>query len=132
VNLWLGNNPVADGVNPFVHGPLAAVAQQAHTVAHNPVEADTFFRQQALSYLSEHPGAAWRLAVKKLVWTFTARELPNAADIARSVKKSWLFSLPFFPLSFGVVLPAAAAGAARWSRGPTSAAFAPTAFLTSK
>jgi hypothetical protein len=51
--------------------------------------------------------------VRKLFWTFSERELPNAADIEWETRRSWLFrGSPLVPLSFGLVLPLAAAGAA--------------------
>src|SRR5262249_44387006 len=40
VNLWLGNNPDADGVNPFVHGPLEQVVQEVEASTSDPVERD--------------------------------------------------------------------------------------------
>ena len=111
VNLWLGNNALADGVNPFVHGPLDAVARGVEAQTHDAVEADTLFRSHAFAFFREQPARAAHLAVRKLVWTFSDRELPNASDIEWQVAHSWLFRLRILPLRFGALLPIALAGA---------------------
>jgi 4-amino-4-deoxy-L-arabinose transferase-like glycosyltransferase len=124
VNLWLGNNPEADGVNPFVHGPLEAVVRDVEAQATDPVERDAAFRA--------HAELSAPLLVKKLVWTFSRRELPNAADISWQTSQSWVFLPPVWPLGFGVLLPLAVAGALtrqRWRDrlallGPIAAAVA--------
>jgi len=103
VNLWLGNNPDADGVNPFVHGPLADVVHEVEASTTDPVERDRAFRG--------HAQLSAALLVKKLVWTFSSRELPNAADIHWQTEQSWVYHRPWFPLSFALVFPLAIAGA---------------------
>ena len=110
VNLWLGNNPLADGVSPFLNGPLAATAQEVSAHARDAVEADRGFTALALVALHEHPGQLARLALRKLLWTFADRELPNTCDLEWEKSHSFLFH-PFFPLRLGLVLPLAAAGA---------------------
>jgi hypothetical protein len=120
VNLWLGNNPSADGVSPFIHGELQQVADAVGERAKNPAEADALFRAQAVDWMAAHPGAVVRLAWRKLAWTWTDRELPNTSDIDWETSHSWLFRLPVFPLHFGLILPLAMAGAlalgAAWRR----------------
>jgi hypothetical protein len=125
VNLWLGNNPEADGVNPFVHGQLAAVVQEVEASTADPVERDRAFRARARLSAG--------LLLKKLVWTFSSRELPNAADIHWETEQSWVYHRPWFPLTFALVLPLALAGAIHFSRrwrdhvvllGPVAAALA--------
>ncbi len=111
VNLWLGNNPHADGVNPFLSGPLEAVAEDVRAHAATAIEADQVFRRRALSFVVHEPGRALRLLWKKFLWTLTDRELPNTTDIEWVTGRSWLFWRPLFPLSFGMVLPLALAGA---------------------
>lgn len=103
VNLWLGNNPDADGVNPFVHGPLARVVAEVEAQSTDPVERDQAFRARAELDAG--------LLAKKLVWTFSRRELPNAADIPWQTAQSWVFQPPVFPLGFGLLLPLACIGA---------------------
>jgi len=107
VNLWLGNNPHADGVNPFIYGPLDPVADEVRAHAATGVEADRIFRRHALAFVHDEPGHALQLLWKKLLWTVSDRELPNTDDIEWVTAHSWLFWRPLFPLSFGMVLPLA-------------------------
>jgi hypothetical protein len=122
VNLWLGNNPHADGVNPFVSGPLKQVEELVRSRSATAVDADRLFRQRAIDFWMQHPVAAAWLLWKKWLWTWTDRELPNTSDIEWQLGQSWLFRLPYLPLRFGVVSPLAAAGAmligAGWRRLP--------------
>ena len=103
VNLWLGNNPDADGVDPFIHGALADVVREVEASSPDPVERDAAFRA--------HAELSAPLLAKKLVWTFSRRELPNAADISWQTAQSWVFQPPVFPLGFAILLPLAVAGA---------------------
>ena len=111
VNLWLGNNPHADGVNPFIYGPLEQVADEVRAHATTGVEADRIFRRYAFAFLRDEPGRALQLMWKKLLWTLSDRELPNTDDIEWVTGHSWLFQRPILPLSFGMLLPFALAGA---------------------
>jgi 4-amino-4-deoxy-L-arabinose transferase-like glycosyltransferase len=111
VNLWLGNNPDADGVNPFVYGPLQRVEDEVRATALTGVDADRIFRRYAGTFIRDHPGPALRLLWKKLLWTLNDRELPNNDDIEWVTAQSWLFWRPVFPVSFGMLLPFACAGA---------------------
>jgi len=116
VNLWLGNNPSSDGVNPFIFGPLVPLADGVRTNAATGYEADQMFRQYAWFFLREHPGPAARLLWKKLVWTWVDRELPNTTDIDWQTAQSWVFWRPLFPFRFGMLLPLAVAGVALLGR----------------
>jgi hypothetical protein len=111
VNLWLGNNPDADGVNPFVYGPLKRVADQVRATAPNGVDADRIFRGYAGTFIRNDTDQALRLLWKKFLWTLNDRELPNSDDIEWVTAQSWLFWRPVFPLSFGMLLPFACVGA---------------------
>ncbi len=111
-NLWLGNNPHADGVSPFAAGPLEAIAEGARSAAHNDaVLVDQQLRGRALAFWRAAPAAATRLLLRKFVWTWTDRELPNTSDIDWETAHSWLFRPPLFPVSLGMILPFALAGA---------------------
>jgi 4-amino-4-deoxy-L-arabinose transferase-like glycosyltransferase len=108
-NLWIGNGPHADGVSPFL--PEAdPVAREVEQRADDAVTADAIFRERALSAMLERPAHTLGLGLKKLAWTFSDRELPNASDIEWETSQSWVFRLPLFPLSFGLLLPLALVG----------------------
>jgi len=110
LNLWLGNNPHADGVNPFVSGAVERVALEVRAQASgDPVVADRLFQQRAIGFWKSEPQQALGLLLKKLVWTWTQRELPNTSDIEWQTAQSWLFSRPLL-VGFGLLLPPALAG----------------------
>lgn len=110
LNLWLGNNPHADGVSPFVSGPLAPIADRARTQANaDPLATDALLRVQAIDFWREFPRQAVGLAYKKLRWTLSGRELPNTSDIEWQESYSWMFRVPGLPLGLGVVLALALA-----------------------
>ena len=135
VNLWLGNNPHADGVNPFIYGPLEPVADEVRAHAATGVEADRIFRRHALAFVRAEPGHALQLIWKKLLWTVTDRELPNTDDIEWVTAHSWLFWPPVFPFSFGMVLPLALVGALlmgrQWREHPALAGLIVVGLMTS-
>jgi 4-amino-4-deoxy-L-arabinose transferase-like glycosyltransferase len=110
-NLFLGNNPYADGVNPFLFGPLESIAQRVQARAADSAEWDQMLRGYALAFWKDHPAQAAQLLWKKFLWTWTDRELPNTSDIDWQTAHSWVFWSPLSPLSFGMILPFAAAGA---------------------
>lgn len=110
MNLWLGNNPHADGVSPFVGGALLPIAQRISEQAENePLVMDSLFRRRAIRMWQDFPKESLALLWRKLRWTFTARELPNTSDIEWQQGYSWMYRNPFLPLSFGIVLIAACA-----------------------
>lgn len=110
-NLWLGNNALADGVNPFPPEAAQATLESVASKSRDTVDSDTHMRGLALDFIARHPSTAMALAWKKLVWTFNDRELPNAADVEWQERRSWMFGgSPLLPLGFGVLLPLAMAG----------------------
>ena len=111
LNLWVGNNPYADGVNPFPSGPSESIADRVRAHAADAAEWDQTLRGYALAFWRDQPLAAAQLLWKKFLLTWTDRELPNTTDIDWQTGQSWLFWPPLFPLRFGVILPLAAAGA---------------------
>jgi hypothetical protein len=108
-NLWIGNGPNADGVSPFVRAD-DPVVRQVERSAGDAVVADEMFRDHALRWITAHPARTGALALRKLAWTFSDRELPNASDIEWETGHSWLFRRPIFPLGLGVLLPLALVG----------------------
>ncbi len=113
LNLWLGNNPYADGVSPFVAGPLRATEERIREAAQrNSIVVDRLFAAQAAGFWREYPAQAAALLYKKLRWTFSAQELPSTADLNWQLSYSWLFKIPGLPIGFGFLLVCSAAGLA--------------------
>src|SRR5262249_19434949 len=69
-------------------------------------------------FLRHEPGAAARLAARKLLLTLADRELPNTSDVEWETSQSTLFRLrpSPFPVPFGAVFALALAGAALLGR----------------
>jgi tetratricopeptide (TPR) repeat protein len=112
LNLWLGNNAAADGVNPFAWGAVETTLEAVRQKAGSAAAADGAFRALAIDFWTHDPGAALGLLAKKLAWTWNQRELPNTIDIDWQLAQSGLFAWrPVFPLGLGTILPLAAAGA---------------------
>ena len=128
VNFWIGNNAHADGVNPFLEGgPMRQVAHEIERQTSDAVVADGLFRDRGLSFIAHEPARAFALFAKKALWLFSDRELPNAMDIERQERASFLFALPIFPLRFGMVFPLALAGIVTRGKKIPAHLFAPIA-----
>lgn len=110
VNLWLGNNIHADGVNPFFGPDQQAMDQAVRSQAQSAAEASAHFTDAALQFWREQPLAGLALATKKLIWTFNARELPNDVDIEAKRSTSFVYALPALPIGFAPLLVLAALG----------------------
>jgi tetratricopeptide (TPR) repeat protein len=72
--------------------------------------ADQLFRHEARAFVWNQPRAALGLLLRKLVWTWSDRELPNTVDLEWQKGQSPLFRLPVLPLRLGLVLPLALVG----------------------
>lgn len=120
VNLWLGNNPTADGVNPFFGPAQAEIDKEVRAAAATAADADRAFTTKAAQFWASEPAAALALAAKKFVWTFSAEELSNNVAIDWKRAHSALFRLPGFPFGFGIVLVFAFAFLGLGSRRETS------------
>lgn len=110
VNLWLGNHAHADGVNPFFGPDQQAMDREVRSQARTAAEASEKFSSAAMRFWSDQPTQALALAWKKLVWTFTHRELPNDVDIERKRASSPLFAVPGLPFGFGLLFVLACVG----------------------
>lgn len=104
VNLWLGNNPTSDGVSPFFGPDQRAVDEAVRAEAATAAQADRAFTARVLAFWAGEPGTALQLAIKKLVWTFSAYELSNDVAIDWKQAHSWVFAVPGIPAGFGIVL----------------------------
>ena len=117
-----GQQPVGRWVNPFPTGELARIAENVERSAEDVVDANDQLAHQAFAFVREHPVDAMTLGLKKLVWTFHYTELPNAGDPSWEASHSWMFGVPGFPVTFGIVFSLAlGAGVLEWNRFPRKA-----------
>ena len=119
-NLYIGNNPAATGVYvPLRYGreEPAEEQQDARELAEagagrrlTPSEVSAWWRDRALAFAREQPGAWLRLMGRKALLTLNATEVPDAYDQYTfgdwSALLRWLDRLAHF----GVLLALAAAG----------------------
>jgi tetratricopeptide (TPR) repeat protein len=112
LNLWIGNNPQADGIHAFLPGlgtnwevPWALeAASQAVGRPLNLSEADTYYASQALGFMQTDPAAAARLMFRKIVYLWNATEVSNNRDLAFFEHETSL--LPFLrTLGFWLIGP---------------------------
>ncbi|MCK4573700.1 MAG: glycosyltransferase family 39 protein, partial [candidate division Zixibacteria bacterium] len=128
VNLYLGNNPIADGLNmqmPEVNLDASVTWRQFGTVVTSaaqreagrelsPAEESSFWTGKAVDFIAENPGGFVKLVWKKCVYLASGFENSDNADIYHQRTKSTLYSLLvwnkliYFP--FGLLLPFALAG----------------------
>lgn len=82
VNLWIGNNPQADGRSATLPGAGAAwersdaTAQAAAALGHRPTpgEESDWFARRAADWMRAEPGAAARLLLRKGAWLLAPGE----------------------------------------------------------
>jgi tetratricopeptide (TPR) repeat protein len=109
LNLYIGNSPTATGFYQTVPGIRPSIAGQAHDareVAGRALgrvvtddEASTYFRNQALTWMREHPGDAVVLFAKKFAFVFHASyvALPYSYPFYVHDTDAWLRFLPVGP-----------------------------------
>ena len=85
VNLWLGNNALADGVNPFVHGALEPVAREVSARARDSMDADGRFARLALEAIRAQPVRVLRLSARREA---ARRFAPEVDPLPRSPSRS--------------------------------------------
>ncbi|HEX5759818.1 MAG TPA: glycosyltransferase family 39 protein, partial [Thermoanaerobaculia bacterium] len=135
VNLWIGNNPDADGTyRPLVPGRLVpalerrapvALAERAAGRRLTPAEVSGFWARRALAWAAERPADALRLQLRKLAMFWSWYEWPDAVDYYYLRRLSPPLWLAF--VEFGAVSLLALIGLALWMtrRRGTSAALPP-------
>jgi len=124
INLYIGNNNVADGLSAVLPEPLGHnwqlrqirhIAESEQGRALKPGEVSDHWRDKAVTWIVSHPARFVSLLLNKFGYQFTDREISNNRQL-----------LPFFdtfpvlrynPLSFGVIFPLALLGAiSLWRR----------------
>ncbi len=113
VNLWIGNNPGADGFFKTPRGSGLAGGQKSlvsssirvaeKAVGHRltAAESSAWWRQRALRYIFDHPGDALGLAWRKLVYGVNRYEKPLETDYYYAKTYSRLLRWP--TVGFGLV-----------------------------
>lgn len=104
LNLYLGNNPDADGFSPAV--PSAGISEDLRRDIHEaarefaaargfrtPGEADRFFLSLALDYISAHPGRTAHLMLVKWAAFFGFRPFDSYYEMGRVNRFSPVFNL---------------------------------------
>jgi tetratricopeptide (TPR) repeat protein len=120
VNFYLGNNADADGLYTplrFGHGSFAQERQDAVEIAERergralpPAEVSAFWLDRAWSWIADHPVAWLRLLGRKWMLVWGAHEVPDS-DEPLVYEDASLVLRATSRLSFGVLVPLAAAGA---------------------
>jgi len=128
VNLWIGNNPEADGMTAVVPGTYGdwwrgyyESIRMAEEAAGRPLrrsEVDRYYLRRVLKFMREKPGGFFKLLGRKTYFYTNAYEVANNFDLYYLKKRFWL--LRYDPVSLYVILPFAFFGlinaAGRWRR----------------
>jgi len=128
INLYIGNNPAARGVFWVPAALQGDLYENSRRQAENPLgrelkasEVSSYWQRRAIAWIAAEPGAALRLAGRKLLLLWNRLEIGNHFDpnfIARDVPL-----LRYSPWRFAVVVPfawwgiAVVVGSLRRSRG---------------
>ncbi len=120
VNLYIGNNPNANGTfkapGPWpshLEESSRAYAEKELGRALRPSEVSAFFTRKALVYAASRPGDFVTKVGRRLRLLASAYEIPNHMDFSYFRQQSDV--LKRLPFTWGVILPWALAGAAFWS-----------------
>lgn len=121
INLYIGNNGAADGVSAVLPEPLGHnwhIKDIAYLAEHEtgkklkPSEVSSYWANEALNWMTNHPWASIRLYLKKLYHSFSNREISNNRNLGLFFDQVPIFK--YNPLSFGILftltLVAVAAG----------------------
>ncbi len=117
INLYIGNNDSADGYSAAMPEPLGynwEIAQITWLAEKNsgrdlkPGEVSDYWRNRALTWISDHPGRFLELYLKKIYLQFANLEVSNNRPFRAVFEDIPL--LRYNPLSFGLVFPLAVLG----------------------
>lgn len=122
INLYIGNNPSADGFSAILPEPLGAnwrlrdiafTAEQEMGRPLKPGDISGYWNSRATDWIAADPIAAAKLYLRKLYYSFGNREISNNRDLSR------FFGLvPYFkyhPLSFALIFGFGLVGAVLYS-----------------
>jgi len=117
VNLFIGNNPEADGFTAALPEPMGRNWQlsQIEKIAEDdlgrqlkPGELSTYWRGKAVDWTMSNPGRFAELYATKALFQIDNREVSNNRQMAPFFAK--IAVLKYNPLSFGIILPFAILG----------------------
>ncbi len=115
INLWIGNNPEADGMSARLPGFSAwrnedvdAALAREHGRRIGPSEQDAIFRAKAFAFFRERPVDAARLLLRKAYLFAQGYEIRNDRDLDSLRARSPVLRLPL--PDFGWIGPLAIAG----------------------
>jgi tetratricopeptide (TPR) repeat protein len=115
INLWIGNNPEADGMSARLPGftswrneDVDAVLAREHGRRLGPGEQDRYYRRKAFEFFREAPGQALSLLARKLYFFFQGYEIRNDRDLESLRARNPILGLPL--PDFGWIGPLAIAG----------------------
>ncbi|MEK7469473.1 MAG: tetratricopeptide repeat protein [Planctomycetota bacterium] len=82
LNVWIGNNPNADGYPNLMQGPpYDDVVDRAWRAGHlTAAEQDSYFRGEALRWAASHPFRWMALCGKRLLGTWSSAEVDSSMD----------------------------------------------------
>jgi tetratricopeptide (TPR) repeat protein len=116
LNLWIGNNPQADGMSASLPGftswrneDVEALLSREYGRPLSPGEQDAHFRRLALDFFRESPGKALALLARKTYLLFQGYEIRNNRDLYALRERDPLLRLPL--PDFGWIGPLALLGA---------------------
>ncbi len=115
INFYIGNNPQADGITPYVPGQgtgitstyeaPARLASQAAGRTLRPSEVSSYWFGRGFEIWRHDPARALMLTAKKIALVWNRRELPNNQDSKFfGPYNSWLFRVPGLP-AFSWIAP---------------------------
>ena len=121
VNLYIGNNPQADGFSVVMPGTTAhalqtrleqrAIAEQEAGRELSPSEISRFYARKTWDFVRSHPGAAAQLLFTKFTYFWASHEFANNKDIyAYTQRHTPLVTV--LPLRFGLIAPLGLLGVA--------------------
>jgi Tfp pilus assembly protein PilF len=123
-NLYIGNNPNANGRYVPLragHGNVVYERRDATDLAEekvgkqlSPAEVSSFWTNEAVGYVRQHPTDWLRLLARKFFFTWNAYEISDTDDQYLASRWSPLLRFVTRVFHFGVICPMAAVGIALW------------------
>lgn len=110
INFYIGNNEAADGVSARLPEPLGLnwrqrqvvdIAEKAAGHPLKPSEVSSYWTSRGLDWISDNPGQATSLYLKKLYFFLSDREVSNNRELRRFFMAMPL--LRYNPISFAIL-----------------------------